>query len=60
MRDAAPGDWVFSVIRRTWVRVVVVAVVFAIGGAVIQHLAPGSTTMGEALRNDGRCATGQP
>jgi hypothetical protein len=55
MRRAHPGDWVFSVIRRTWVPALVVAVVFAAGGFALQLFAPGATTMLEVL---GRTAGG--
>lgn len=49
MRLANPHDWVFSVIRRTWLRAVVVAVLFAVGGILLSGLSPGATTVGEAL-----------
>jgi hypothetical protein len=47
--SANPHDWVFSVIRRTWVPAVFVAVLFAVGGSLLQSLSPDATTMAEAL-----------
>jgi hypothetical protein len=49
LRRANPHDWVFSVIGRTWLPALVVALVFAGGGALLGMLSPGATTMAEAL-----------
>jgi hypothetical protein len=49
LRKVSPGDWVFSVIRRTCMPAIVVAIVFAVGGGVLQYLTPNATTMAEAL-----------
>lgn len=50
VRSANPRDWVFSVIRRTWFPAGLVAMVFALGGFLLESLTPGATTMLEALQ----------
>jgi hypothetical protein len=49
LRKTTPGDWLGSVVRRTLMPALVVAVIFAVGGVILGQLTPTATTMGEAL-----------
>jgi hypothetical protein len=49
LRRVNRQDWVFSVVQRTLVPTLIVAVVFMVGGFALEAIQPGATTMGEAL-----------
>ena len=49
LRGADQAHWLASVVKRTWVAAVAVLVALVIGGAVMRHLAPEASTLGETL-----------
>ena len=49
MAGVAEQHWVWGAVRRSAVAVVVVALVFSLAGAAIQHIKPGATSIGGVL-----------
>jgi hypothetical protein len=49
VRPRRAPHWVVGVVRRTWLPVVVVAVIFALVGSLLQQVQPGARTLAEAL-----------
>ena len=49
LRGADQAHWLASVVKRTWVAAASVLVALVIGGAVMQHLAPEASTLGETI-----------
>jgi len=50
LRIAADEHWLGTAIRRTWLHVIGVAILLSIGGVTLSFMAPGSRTLGEAVK----------
>ena len=51
LKAAEREHWLAAAVRRTWAHMLAVAALLAIVGAVVDLLAPGSATIGEAIRS---------
>ncbi len=47
---AAPPHWLGGVLRRTWLKVITVALIFSLVGLALSSMEPGARTMAEAFR----------
>jgi hypothetical protein len=50
LRHGPSAHWAVGVVRRTWLPVVALALMFGLVGYGLEQLVPGATTMGEAVR----------
>ena len=51
LRRADESSWLLGVFRRTWGAVLVAAVFFSLAGFALQLAAPGTVSVGEAVRH---------
>lgn len=50
MKDTHPANWFWTLLRKTWIPLLVLLVVFGVGGYYIQEAMPQAHTLGEAFR----------
>jgi hypothetical protein len=58
LRRGPPAHWAVGVVRRTWLPVLALAIMFGVVGFGLEQLVPGATTMGEAVRMAGEQSHG--